>query len=150
MSLAQAIKQGIVSAAVAYAYDYYSGDNLSTTGMAYAAIARIGDYYGKTMLLPKICVASNMPVNPEDYKCYGVGALSGGAAYTAALQLVGGGGPMQQEFLRGAGYTVASDIILRYIDPSFVSSKVFEIASSASSAVSQQLNNLEYKSRSDL
>ena len=102
------------------------------------------------MLLPKICVASGMPVNPEDYKCYGVGALSGGAAYTAALQLVGGGGPVQQEFLRGAGYAVASDIILKYIDPSFVSSKFLEVASSATSSISQQLNSLEYKPRSDL
>ena len=123
---------------------------LQLAWLTHAAVAGIGDYYGKTMFLPKICVASGMPVNPNDYKCYAVGALSGGAAYTGVLQLVGGGGPIQQEFLRDAAYAVASDIILKYIDPLFVSSKFFKVASSATSSISQQLSSLEYKPRSDL
>ena len=150
MSLMQAVKQGVVASAICYGFDYYSGYNYTYAGLVTAALAGMGDYYGKTLLLPKLDIATGMAANPMSYKSYAVGAATAGAVFAGVASASEQAGDLKSEFLRGAMYGVASDIVLKFVDPFFVSSKFFDVASSASAAISSQLSSMEYKSTSDI
>ena len=113
-----AVKQAVAAGALAYGYDYAMGTNPTFAKAAIAGLSGFADYYSKSMVFPKLGPEFN------GYAAYAAGAAGGGLVFSGINYYVAGIEPTNT-FLRGAGYALASDLLLSYLDKNFSDNKIY-------------------------
>ena len=136
-----ALMQGLTAAAISYGFEYFSGYDVSGYRSLFAALAGIADYYGKTMVFPKL------GINYGGYTDNIVGAATGGAAFAGAIYAMkGSSAEITSLFARGAFYAFASDYALSFISDHYRNQKLYMAVQSATSEVEDSLAYSTYGS----
>ena len=97
---------------------------------AIAGLSGVADYYSKANLFPAV------GMNFNGYGAYIAGAAGGRAAYSGALYLLGASASPTSTFARGAGYAIASDVLLSYLDKNFANNKAYQYFATTSNKIS--------------
>ena len=115
-----AVKQAAAAAAaaMAYGYDYAMGSNPTLAKAAIAGVTDAADYLSKSMIFPRMGLQFN------GYGTYAAGAVGGGLTFSGINYYLAGIEPTNT-FLRGAGYALASDLLLTYLDKNFADNKIY-------------------------
>ena len=124
-----AVKQAAAAAALAYGYDYAMGSNPTFAKAAIAGLTGAADYFSKSMVFPRMGLQFN------GYGAYAAGAVGGGLTFSGINYYLAGIEPTET-FLRGAGYALASDLLLSYLDKNFADNKIYSYLGDVSNQLS--------------
>ena len=135
--------QGLTAAAISYGFEYFTGYEVSEYRSLLAGLAGVADYYGKTMVFPKL------GIDYGGYTANLVGAATGGAAFAGVIYAMKRSDEeVTSLFARGAFYAIASDWALSYFSNTFKNQKLYQAIESGTSAVEDSITYSVYSSPS--
>ena len=133
-----AIKQALAAAAISYGFEYATNYNPTIMRSAIAGLSGLADYYTKSMLLPSL----NMKF--DGYAAWAAGAAGGGASYAGVQYYIGNDLDMTSTFMRGAGYAIASDLVLSFLDSNFADNKAYSYFATTADGIGSKLSMIKY------
>ena len=106
----------------------------------FAGLAGVADYYGKTMVFPKL------GIDYGGYTANFVGAATGGAAFAGAIYAMKRSDTeLTSLFARGAFYAIALDWALSFFSNNFKNQKLYKAIQSGTSAVEDSITYSVYE-----